>query len=65
MPPFERDAGELGVKARRVADRRVLVVQVLVALGEEALDESIGLATLRGTRKEERFEGGLRRCRRR
>jgi hypothetical protein len=43
LAPFKRDAGEFGVKASRVADRGVGIVQILVALGEEALDEGVGL----------------------
>jgi hypothetical protein len=41
LAPFKRDARELRVKTRRVADRCVVVVQILVALGEEALDKGI------------------------
>jgi len=41
LASFEGDAGEFSVKARRVADRRVRIVQILVALCEEAFDEGV------------------------
>ena len=54
LAPFKRDARELGVKTRRVADRCVVIVQILVALSEKALDESI-----RRILKRRRGEGWL------
>jgi hypothetical protein len=42
LAPFKRDAREFRVKVRRVADRGVRIVQILVALGEEALYEGVG-----------------------
>jgi hypothetical protein len=40
LPAFECNAGDLGVKAPGVGDRRIRIAEVLVALGEDALDES-------------------------
>jgi hypothetical protein len=54
LAPLKRDARELGVKTRRVADRCVLVVQILVALCEEALDEIVCAMS-----KDRRDEGRL------
>jgi hypothetical protein len=39
LPAFERNAGDLGVKAPGVAYRRIRIAEILVALGEDALDE--------------------------
>lgn len=41
LASFKRDARELGVKARCVADRCIRIIQILVALSEEALDERV------------------------
>ena len=41
LTSFERDAREFGMKTHRVADRCVRIVQILVALCEDALDEGV------------------------
>ena len=72
LAPFERDARDLRVKTRCVADRRIGIVQVAVALREDALDELIrtiaylggelALSLSKGVKG--RLEGELRRRRR-
>jgi hypothetical protein len=39
LAPFEGNARDLGVKSRRIGDRRIRIAEILVAFGEDALDE--------------------------
>jgi hypothetical protein len=41
LTSFERDAREFGMKTRSIGDRCVRIVQVLVALREDAFDEGV------------------------
>ena len=73
LPPLERDARELRVKARRVGNRRIGIGEILLALCEDAIEELADRVDFgRGRREryglvkgaEGRLESGLGRRRR-